>query len=48
MHVALWVLAATSLVGTAVCLLRPAHVGAPAPTPLNAEGEPAIPAPAIR
>jgi EmrB/QacA subfamily drug resistance transporter len=26
MHVALWVLAATSLVGTAVCLLRPAHV----------------------
>jgi hypothetical protein len=26
MHVALWVLAGTSLLGTAVCLLRPAHV----------------------
>src|SRR3954453_13307208 len=26
MHVALWVLAATSLVGTGVSLLRPAHV----------------------
>ncbi|MGH2855225.1 MAG: MFS transporter, partial [Solirubrobacteraceae bacterium] len=25
MHVALWVLAATSLVGAAVCLLRPRH-----------------------
>jgi len=25
MHVALWVLAATSLIGTAVCLLRPRH-----------------------
>ena len=25
MHVALWVLAATSLIGTAVCLMRPAH-----------------------
>jgi hypothetical protein len=25
MHVALWVLAAVSLVGTAVCLLRPSH-----------------------
>jgi EmrB/QacA subfamily drug resistance transporter len=30
MHVALWVLAATSLVGTAVCLMRPRHVIAPA------------------
>jgi MFS family permease len=28
MHVALWVLAATSLVGTFVCLLRPRHVSA--------------------
>ena len=26
MHTALWVLAATSVVGAAVCLLRPAHV----------------------
>jgi hypothetical protein len=30
MHTALWVLAATSLVGAAVCLLRPAHDKAPA------------------
>jgi EmrB/QacA subfamily drug resistance transporter len=29
MHVALWVLAAVSLIGTAVCLLRPAHEAAP-------------------
>jgi EmrB/QacA subfamily drug resistance transporter len=28
MHVALWVLAATSLVGVGVCLLRPSHVSA--------------------
>jgi EmrB/QacA subfamily drug resistance transporter len=28
MHVALWVLAATSLVGAGVCLLRPSHVSA--------------------
>jgi EmrB/QacA subfamily drug resistance transporter len=28
MHVALWVLAATSLVGSVVCLLRPRHAGA--------------------
>jgi EmrB/QacA subfamily drug resistance transporter len=27
MHTALWVLAATSLVGAAVCLMRPRHVG---------------------
>jgi hypothetical protein len=27
MHTALWVLAATSVVGAVVCLLRPAHVG---------------------
>ncbi len=27
MHVALWVLAATSLLGTLVCLLRPGHTG---------------------
>ena len=29
MHVALWVLAATSLLGAFVCLLRPRHVGQP-------------------
>jgi EmrB/QacA subfamily drug resistance transporter len=29
MHVALWVLAATSLVGTVVCLLRPSHIQSP-------------------
>jgi EmrB/QacA subfamily drug resistance transporter len=29
MHIALWVLAAVSLVGTAVCLMRPAHVAEP-------------------
>jgi hypothetical protein len=28
MHVALWVLAATSLVGAGVCLLRPSHQSA--------------------
>jgi EmrB/QacA subfamily drug resistance transporter len=28
MHVALWVLAGTSLIGTAVCLMRPRHEGA--------------------
>jgi EmrB/QacA subfamily drug resistance transporter len=34
MHVALWVLAATSLLGTFVCLLRPSHVQSTAePTP---------------
>jgi hypothetical protein len=31
MHVALWVLTATSLVGAAVCLMRPRHVTAPSP-----------------
>jgi EmrB/QacA subfamily drug resistance transporter len=39
MHVALWVLAATSLVGSVVCLLRPAHVdasGVPADTDVDA------------
>jgi len=30
MHVALWVLAAVSLLGTFVCLMRPAHVAEPA------------------
>jgi MFS family permease len=30
MHIALWVLAATSLIGTGVCLLRPPHVSAEA------------------
>jgi EmrB/QacA subfamily drug resistance transporter len=33
MHIALWVLAATSLIGTGVCLLRPRHVGAEAHGP---------------
>jgi hypothetical protein len=28
MHTALWVLAATSVIGAAVCLLRPAHASA--------------------
>ena len=31
MHVALWMLAATSLIGAGVCLLRPSHVESPAP-----------------
>jgi EmrB/QacA subfamily drug resistance transporter len=31
MHLALWVLAATSLIGAAVCMLRPRHVVAEAP-----------------
>jgi MFS family permease len=29
MHVALWVLAATSLLGAAVCLMRPRHISEP-------------------
>ncbi|MEA2125684.1 MAG: hypothetical protein QOI80_2466, partial [Solirubrobacteraceae bacterium] len=33
MHTALWVLAATSLVGAAVCLLRPSHQADPLPMP---------------
>jgi EmrB/QacA subfamily drug resistance transporter len=33
MHVALWVLAATSLVGAGVCLLRPSHVTTDTPAP---------------
>jgi EmrB/QacA subfamily drug resistance transporter len=37
MHVALWVLAATSLVGAGVCLLRPSHVKTGTPTPLAVE-----------
>jgi EmrB/QacA subfamily drug resistance transporter len=48
MHVALWVLAATSLIGAAVCLLRPSHSGARAAVALDAEGEPALPAAAAR
>ncbi|HEY4427840.1 MAG TPA: MFS transporter [Solirubrobacteraceae bacterium] len=56
MHVALWVLAGTSLVGAAVCLLRPAHVGSPVPADLDRETaagldhetESALPAAAIR
>jgi EmrB/QacA subfamily drug resistance transporter len=35
MHIALWVLAAVSLVGTAVCLLRPAHVAEPIEEPIS-------------
>jgi EmrB/QacA subfamily drug resistance transporter len=37
MHVALWVLAATSLVGAGVCLLRPSHVTMDTPAPLAVE-----------
>ena len=37
MHVALWVLAATSLVGAGVCLLRPSHVATDTPAPLAVE-----------
>jgi EmrB/QacA subfamily drug resistance transporter len=33
LHVALWVLAATSLIGAAVCLMRPRHVNANGPSP---------------
>ncbi|HEY2536737.1 MAG TPA: MFS transporter, partial [Solirubrobacteraceae bacterium] len=35
MHVALWVLAATSLLGTFVCLLRPSHVSPPVSDPVS-------------
>ena len=39
MHLALWVLAATSLAGTVVCLLRPAHTTSTVPAqPLTAPG----------
>jgi EmrB/QacA subfamily drug resistance transporter len=34
MHVALWVLAATSLLGAAVCLMRPRHANATTPSPI--------------
>ena len=37
MHVALWVLAATSLVGAGVCLLRPSHITAGTPAPPGVE-----------
>ena len=37
MHTALWVLAATSLIGAAVSLMRPRHQEAPAPGALAAE-----------
>ncbi|HMH47742.1 MAG TPA: MFS transporter, partial [Solirubrobacteraceae bacterium] len=37
MHVALWVLAATSLVGAGVCLLRPSHVTTDTSAPLAVE-----------
>jgi MFS family permease len=50
MHVALWVLAATSLLGAVVCLLRPSHVessaAATSATTPAAIPEPAPPAPA--
>ena len=49
MHVALWVLAAVSLLGTGVCLLRPRHstTGARIAEPLDATRvPPAVPAPA--
>ncbi len=42
MHVALTVLAATSLVGAAVCLLRPRHVSTPASPALPPDGDLAI------
>ncbi|HXD53987.1 MAG TPA: MFS transporter [Solirubrobacteraceae bacterium] len=38
MHVALWVLAAVSLLGVAVCMLRPAHVAEP-PAGMSATGD---------
>ena len=41
MHVALWVLAATSLLGTFVCLLRPSHVQSPADEPAPQSTRPA-------
>ena len=37
MHTALWVLAATSLLGAVVSLMRPRHQEAPAPGALAAE-----------
>ena len=47
MHVALWVLAATSLVGAGVCLLRPAHSDSqtPGPEALEHPARPRIPPP---
>ncbi len=40
MHIALWVLAATSVLGALVCLMRPRHVGATdADDPLTLEAE---------
>jgi EmrB/QacA subfamily drug resistance transporter len=54
MHVALWVLAGTSLIGVAVCLLRPAHVNAGGHTALeagaadgHAPGGPTLPSPGL-
>jgi EmrB/QacA subfamily drug resistance transporter len=41
MHVALWVLAATSLLGAFVCLLRPSHVRSPAEEPTPRPAPPA-------
>jgi MFS family permease len=51
MHVALWVLAATSLLGAGVCLLRPRHGTAHdeyAAQPATALSHPDMPAPAAR
>jgi EmrB/QacA subfamily drug resistance transporter len=41
MHVALWVLAATSLVGAGVCLLRPSHVSSQAQAAAD-DGNPTV------
>jgi hypothetical protein len=39
MHIALWVLAATSLLGAVVCLLRPSHVRSSEDFPAESESE---------
>jgi hypothetical protein len=36
MHTALWALAATSLIGAGVCLMRPSHRVEPVPVPASA------------
>jgi EmrB/QacA subfamily drug resistance transporter len=49
MHVALWVLAGTSLIGVFVCLLRPRHRAARAPEPaLEPERHESHPAPVVQ
>ncbi len=45
MHVALWVLSATSLLGAAVCLMRPRYVTAVGPSPTSAPDDRGTPAP---